>query len=337
MKQATLIVTFVALCSLHVATCQAQEKPSPAKAPAIISKPAKPALSQPAAKPAVATPVPSQPVAKPSAAQVKQSAAMLQVLAGLDSQETGPTVDDICEVKHYQRGNLYGFGLVLSLKAIADKKASDTEDETATADDVAKLVELLNLLNFPIGDEDSQKAIVGKLQGGDQLTVVAVTAKVPPEGLRQGDRVDCEVKGIDGASLESGYLLATRLSTLGPAKEAGVAIAAGPIDSETHRTSGPRTVVGGCLVETDVCDEFTQDGKIALVLGEEHAHFSVAQDVVDLINLQMGAADQPVAKALNRFNIEVSIPAQYEEDPVAFVTQILKLPAPTTSTDESKN
>ncbi len=342
MKQATFVIACTALWSLHVATCQAQEKPPTAKAPAAVSAPAKPAPaktvpSQPAAKPAVATPAPSGPAAKPPATADKQRAAFLRAMAGFDSQQTGPTVDDICEVKHYQRGSLYGFGLVLNLKAVAAKRASDAEEEGTTAADVEKLVELLNLLNYPIGDEDSQKAIVAKLQGGDPLTVVAVTADVPPEGLRQGDRVDCEVKGIDGASLDSGYLLATRLSTLGPAKEAGVALAAGPVDSDTHRTSGPRTVVGGCLVESDVCDEFTQDGKITLVLGEEHAQFSIAQDVVDLINLQMGPADQPVAKALNRFNIEVSIPAQYEEDPVAFITQILKLPAPIANTDESKN
>jgi flagellar basal body P-ring protein FlgI len=341
MNQATLVIVCAAMWLLTMATSQAQQKPSAAKAPAGASAPAKPAPakaapSQPAVKPAVAAPVPSQPAAKLPAA-AKAGDTVLRALALLDGQQKGPTVGDICEVKHYQIGNLYGFGLVLNLKAVAANKASGGEENDSTAADVAKLVDLLNLLNYPIGNEDSQKAIVEKLQGADQLTVVAVTADVPPEGLRQGDRVDCQVKGVDGASLESGYLLATRLSTLGPAKEANVAIAAGPIDSETHRTSGPRSVVGGCLVESDICDQFTQDNKITLVLGEEHAEFSIAQDVVDLINLQMGTADQPVAKALNRFNIEVSVPAQYEQDPVAFVTQILKLPAPIAITEESED
>ncbi len=325
MRQATLVIVCTAIWLLNVATSQAQEKPSTPKAPAKPA-PVKVAPGQPATKPAVAAP----------AAAAEPSDAVLRALAFVEGQQKGPAVGDICEVKHFQRGNLHGFGLVLNLKAIAANQAGEDEEDGPTAADVAKLVKLLNLLNYPIGDEDSQKAIVEQLQGVDQLTVVAVTAEVPPEGLRQGDRVDCEVKGIDGGSLESGYLLATPLSTLGPAKEAKVAIAAGPIDSDTHRTSGPRSVVGGCLVESDICDEFAQDGKVTLVLSEEHAQFSIAQDVVDLINMQMKAADQPVAKALNRFNVEVSVPAQYEEDPVAFITQILKLPAPIASTDESE-
>lgn len=330
MRQTTLVIVCAAIWLPSLTTNQAAEKPPAAKAPA------KAAPSQPALKPTdIKAPVRPKPAAKPSAALVKQSAAMLRAFADRGEQVEGPTVDDICEVKHYQRGNLHGFGLVLNLKAIADNEANEDEEDGPTAADVAKLVELLNLLNYPIGDEDSQKAIVEKLQGVDQLTVVAVTAEVPPEGLRQGDRVDCQVKGINGSSLESGYLLATRLSTLGPAKEAKVAIAAGPIDSETHRTSGPRTVIGGCLVESDICDQFTQDGRITLVLGEEHAEFSIAQDVADLINLQMGDDDQPVAKALNRFIVEVCVPAELEEDPVAFITQILKLPAPIAITEES--
>ena len=319
MKRTILVTACVAVWSLHMATCEAQDAPAEAKAPAATTP------SQPVAKPAT----------KPAAVVAKPADAMLRAIAAVEAQPKGPTIDDICEVKHYKRGKLYGFGLVLNLKAIAAQKAGADEAEAPKAEDVTKLVELLNLLNFPIGDADSQKAIVEKLQGADQLTVVAVTAEVPPEGLRQGDRVDCEVNGIDGASVDSGYLLATRLATLGPGKEPGAAIAAGPLDSETHRTSGPRTVIGGCLVENDICDEFTQDGKITLVLGEEYAEFSIAQEVVDLINLEVGAADQPVAKALNRFNVEISIPADYEEDPVAFVTQILKLSAPDAIAEES--
>ncbi|MFW6169174.1 MAG: flagellar basal body P-ring protein FlgI, partial [Planctomycetota bacterium] len=203
----------------------------------------------------------------------------------------------------------------------------DEGDEGGASVDLEKLVETLNLLNQSVTKEDTQKSIVGQLDGADALTVVAVNAEAPPEGLREGERVDCQVESIDGTRLDNGHLLPTRLSTRGPEKEAKAAIAAGPL-SETGRTTGPKTVVGGCLIETDICDQFTQDNTITLVLDEEHAEFAVAQAVVDLINLETQVGDPPLAKALNRHSIAVSVPEEYQEDPVAFVTRVLKLPAP---------
>ncbi|MFW6171192.1 MAG: flagellar basal body P-ring protein FlgI, partial [Planctomycetota bacterium] len=122
-------------------------------------------------------------------------------------------------------------------------------------------------------------------------------------------------------------------STPGPGEDANVAVAAGPL-GEGSRTTGPQTVVGGCLIEKDICDQFTQDNKITLVLDEDHAEFAIAQEVVDLINLEMGIGKPPVAKALNRYSIEVSISEEYQEDPVAFVTRVLKLPAPEALAEE---
>ena len=132
MRQATLVIVCAAIWTLAMAIGQAQEVPSKAKVPANAPASAKAAPAetppfQPAGKPAVATPVPPQPVAKPPAAAAKPdkpSDTVLRALALLDGQDQRPTVDDICEVKHYQRGSLHGFGLVLNLKAIAANKAN---------------------------------------------------------------------------------------------------------------------------------------------------------------------------------------------------------------------
>ena len=44
------------------------------------------------------------------------------------------------------------------------------------------------------------------------------------------------------------------------------------------------------------------------------------------------AGEQRLAKALNRHNVEVMVPPQFTDDPVAFVTMVLRLeteiPAP---------
>ena len=110
-------------------------------------------------------------------------------------------------------------------------------------------------------------------------------------------------------------------------------MAAGPIVAQSSVRSGPAVVLGGCLALADISDEFVKDEKITLILGEEYADFPVAQDIVNLINTEMGvAAKQPLAKASNRHNVEVTVPAEFAEDPVAFVTLILrletKIPAP---------
>ncbi|MBC8875278.1 MAG: hypothetical protein H8E44_38130, partial [Planctomycetes bacterium] len=120
MKRTILVTACVAVWSLHMATCEAQDAPAKAKVPAATTP------SQPVAKPAT----------KPAVAVAKPSDAMLRALAAIKAQPKGPTIDDICEVKHYQRGNLYGFGLVLNLKALAAKKTGGDDAAAHTAEDV---------------------------------------------------------------------------------------------------------------------------------------------------------------------------------------------------------
>lgn len=347
MKQVTFAIACVILWSLQAARCEAQDEPSETESPPEIEELSEsqpdPSIPPEATDPEATEPEATEPEVvaesdpEPSDAVARASEAVLQRIARLQAEKTGPTIDDICEVKHYGHGKLHGFGLVLDLQAIVASQTGQEDEDEGNAEgnasvDLEKLVETLNLLNQSQPKEDPEKeapetSIVARLDGIDNLTVVSVSAEAPPEGLREGERIDCKVESMEGTSLENGHLLPTRLSTWGPGKEPNAAIAAGPL-SDTGRSSEPKTVVGGCLVETDICDQFTQDNNITLVLDEDHARFSVAQAVVDLINLEMQAGEAPVAKALNRYSIEVSVPAEYQEDPVAFVTRILKLPAP---------
>ena len=239
-------------------------------------------------------------------------------------------VGEISEVKHYKQETLQGFGLVLDLEEIVSARETTREEEPAPAATIG-LAELVKLLNSPVGEGDS--SILEKLRDAGQLTLVAVTAVIPPEGVRKGDRVDCEVKALDGKSLENTYLLNTQLATPGPREQGPMAVAAGPVVSSGSYRGGPAKVASGCLVETDICDQFIKDDKVTLILDEEHADFLVAQEIVNLINADLGVLiKQPLAKALNRFNVEVTVPQQFAEDPVAFVTMILQLetdiPAP---------
>jgi flagellar P-ring protein precursor FlgI len=106
----------------------------------------------------------------------------------------------------------------------------------------------------------------------------------------------------------------------------GFAEGAIALDDPTIVTTG--RIHGGCRLEDDFYNVFTLDGKITLVLDANHADFEVAQDVTELINSQLGfqGTGTPLAKAINQVNIEVTIPEQYRQDPVLFVSQVLALP-----------
>ena len=307
----------------------AAAKPAPAVAPlqpAIVAAPKKePAKTEPAeAKPPASKPA-------PLAAAAKAAIAVSTKKPDSPDEEKDAylTIGDICEVKHYKQEKLQGFGLVLDLQeALKDpepkEKGLETEKESAAAASV-RLTELLALLNAPVA-EGASLGISDSLRGPDVLTLVAVTATIPPEGVQKGDRIDCEVRALDGKSVDEGYLLVTQLNPPGPKMDAPAALAAGPIVKESSYRTGGSKVLAGCLMQADMRDQFVKEEKITLILDEEHAEFPIAQDLVNLINTDMVVVpNQRLAKAPSRFNVEVTVPEVYAEDPVAFVTLILRL------------
>jgi flagellar P-ring protein precursor FlgI len=101
------------------------------------------------------------------------------------------------------------------------------------------------------------------------------------------------------------------------------------LDNPMQATTG--RIHTGCRLEEDFFNPFSKDGKITLVLDKNHADFQVASDVADLVNrspLNFQSAGTVLAKAVNPGNIEVQIPAQYTENPVEFISQILTLAIP---------
>jgi flagellar P-ring protein precursor FlgI len=243
------------------------------------------------------------------------------------------TIGDIAEVKHYKIGSLQGFGLVLDLEGLVGQRSSRAiRDEAASAVPI-KLPELLELLNQPPDKETPEVAVPQELWAADRVTLVAVTAAIPPEGVCEGDQIDCEVRSFGSGDIEGGYLLSAQLYTPGPKSDAASAIAAGPVVQESSVRGGDGKVVSGCLLLESVSDEYIKDGKVTLVLDEEHAEFLVAQDIALTVNKEVGAeATQPLAKALSRYTVDVTVPEPLADDPVSFITQVLelktKVPAP---------
>jgi len=232
------------------------------------------------------------------------------------------TLKSICRVKGQEDNSLHGLGIVVGLNG--------TGDGSNFLPTIRSLAVAMQLMGNAIGENGPVE-----LRDAKNVALVAVTATVPAAGARQGDRIDCVVSSLGSAkSLAGGRLFLTPLLGPVPQSDRVYALAEGPItlDDTTITTSG--RIHRGCRLEEDFRTAFVRDGKITLVLDENHAGFLVAQEVADAVNSQLGsfAGNTGLARAIDQVNIEVVIPAQYlndpslEPDPVAFVSEVLSLP-----------
>jgi flagellar P-ring protein FlgI len=223
---------------------------------------------------------------------------------------------NICRIKGQEENTLQGLGIVVGLKGSGDGANFYPTIRT--------LAKVMTVMGSPLS-----KAGMTDLKDTKNVALVAVTVTIPPAGARQGDKLECAVSSIGSAkSLAGGRLFITPL--VGPDRNNPriYAFAEGPItlDNATMLTTGK--VFKGCRLEEDFFNVFTKDGKITLVLDQYHADFQVAQDVAELVNNRMNlqSGGMALARAINQVNVEVIIPAQYRDDPVSFVSQVLSLP-----------
>ena len=182
----------------------------------------------------------------------------------------------------------------------------------------------MQLMGSPIG-----KGGAGELKDAKNVALVMVTATVPAAGARQGDLLDCTVSSIGGAkSLAGGTLMMTPLQGPHVNSDRVYAFAQGAINLNDIKVPTSGRVFRGTRLEEDFFNPFTKDGKLTLVLNKNYSDFQVSQDVAELINSQLSfqSSSGNLAKAINQVNIEVRIPAQYQSEPVSFVSQVLSLP-----------
>ncbi len=223
---------------------------------------------------------------------------------------------NICRVKGQEENTLHGLGLVVGLKG-----TGEGGDFLPT---VQSLAVALQLMGNPVG----QRGPIA-LKDAKNVALVMVTATVPAAGGRQGDKLDCTISSIGKAkSLRGGTLFMTPLQGPQVGNPRVYAFASGLVELDDDSVPTTGKVHAGCRLEEDFFNVFAKDGKITLVLDKNHADFQVAQDTAELINgsqLNLQAADSQLARALDQNNIEVTIPRQYLDDPVQFVSQVLSL------------
>lgn len=249
----------------------------------------------------------------------RQAAGALFVLGALlcaGTAEGRTPLGSICRVKGQEDNTLHGLGIVVGLKG--------TGDGGSFLPTIRSLATAMELMGTPIG-----KGGAAELKDTKNVALVVVTATVPAAGARQGDRIDCMVSSVGAAkSLAGGRLFLTPLLGPVPLDHRVYAMAEGPVRLEDPQFPTTGRIHAGCRLEEDFVNVFSKDGKVTLVLNENHADFRVAQDVAELINSQIGAqtSSDSLAKAIDQVNIEVTIPPQYRDDLVLFVSDLLSLP-----------
>jgi len=223
----------------------------------------------------------------------------------------------ICRVKGQEENTLQGLGIVVGLKG--------TGDGGNFSPTMQSLARMMLLMGRPVGRDLNKE-----LKEAKNVALVTVTAVVPAAGARQGDKFDCTVSAISAKSLAGGRLFTTPLTSSRPESRNPrvYAFADGPLSLDDPNLLTTGRIYAGCRMEEDFFNVFTRDDKLTLVLEPNHADFEVSQDVAEIINSQLGfqGSGTPLAKALDQVNIEVTIPPQYKNDPVLFVSQVLSLP-----------
>lgn len=222
----------------------------------------------------------------------------------------------ICRVKGQEENTLQGLGLVVGLKGSGDGgNFMPTIRSLATA---------MQLMGNPLG-----KTGAAELKDAKNVALVMVTVTIPAAGGRQGDLLDCTISSIGGCkSLAGGTLLMTPLQGPHVNSDRVYGFAQGAITISDPKLATSGRIFRGARLEEDFFNAFTKDNKLTLVLNKNYSDFQVANDVAELVNSQLSfqSTSGNLAHAINQGNIEVQIPAQYRDDPVSFVSQVLSLP-----------
>ncbi len=228
-------------------------------------------------------------------------------------------IGDLCRVKGQEENTLHGLGLVVGLKGTGDGAAKPT---------IQALARTMQLMGMPVGQGPNSTLSLDDLKDANNVALVFVTATVPAAGARQGEKLDCTVNAISAKSLDGGFLMMTPLLGPQPGNPRVYAFAQGAVHLEDTARPTTGKIHLGCRLEESFHNVFVKDGKITLILNENHAHFETAQDISDIINNYpdfRGAPGQhyEISKPLDQVNIEVTIPEKYLDAPVLFVAQVL--------------
>lgn len=240
-------------------------------------------------------------------------------------------IKDLCRLKGQEENTLQGLGLVVGLKGTGDGDIKPM---------VRALARSMQLMGGQIANDLQGKLIEKEMANAKNVALVFVEVKVPPTGVQQGDKLNCQINAISAKSIEGGSLMLTPL--LGPRADQPIvfALASGQIRLEDPKITTAGKIVQGCKMEMTVANEFVANNRITLIVDPAHRSIETSQTIEDVINdfhkkgnsssarpngMSQRVEINDLARAIDQTTVEVDIPTAYRERPVAFVSLILDL------------
>lgn len=244
--------------------------------------------------------------------------------SSIDSQrfQINRPLSDFVRVKGQEGNYLQGIGLVVGLKGTGDNDLSPTHRALAL---------MLKHLGNNLGEGPDGEYLPEALKNVKNTALVLVRANVPAEGAEEGDHIDCEVSALSAKSLEGGTLAISTLQGPNPHDKTVWAIASGPVKIANEEIPTRGHVMKGCRFERTIRNPYvTADGKIFLVIKDGHKDFRMAQEIVFGVNnleqnVSRGTSGQ-IAKAIDQKTVEVTVPPQYKDEPVYFISILMETP-----------
>ncbi len=221
-------------------------------------------------------------------------------------------VKDIADFEGVRENLLVGYGLVVGLNGTGDdlKSAPFTRES---------LIGMLQRLGINARDANLDT---------ENVAAVMVTANLPPFA-RQGTRIDVTVSALgDAKSLLGGTLLVTPLLA---ADGEVYAVSQGPIaiggfsaqgDSQSVIKGVPTSgrIPNGAIVEREIDFELVELNSVKISL--RNPDFTTARRMAVAINKLIG---EPAARSIDPSTVLLAIPAKYQGDTVALLTDIEQL------------
>ncbi|MFW5682231.1 MAG: flagellar basal body P-ring protein FlgI [Phycisphaeraceae bacterium] len=221
----------------------------------------------------------------------------------------GVQIQDLVRIKGHETSKIVGMGLVVGLPG-----TGDGGDFLPAMRPMAKLI---NTLIDPT-------ASTVDLGDGENVALVSLSAEIPAEGVREGDKIDVQVSSVGPAeSLAGGRLLLVPM--IGPSKDSPrLAYAEGPIVIENAAAPTAAVVFDGAQMTRDIRAKYLDPyGRMTLVVTAEDASWSVANNIANLINDLIAPDGPAVAEAQDAKNIVVDMPRSQQQNPAPFISQIL--------------
>ena len=226
-------------------------------------------------------------------------------------------VADITRLSGQRSSLLTGMGLVYGLPGTGDG------GDFAAA--IRPMVSMLSKFANP--------TTARELSNVQNVALVMLTVTIPPNGVRDGDRLDVYLTSIGAASsLKGGRLFVTPL--LGPLANSGIfALAEGQLTLEDLATPTTAVVKGGCVMETDLKPENIVNGRILLIIEDPAASWTTSSTIAKIINDAESTTGETLAIARDAKTVEVTIPSIERERPDSFISRVQRLPVPLLPTE----